>query len=276
MRRFIITASLVAFAAGLAVSGAQQSGTLVLRSGETLTGELVDLGGVGFTFRVNGQDREIARNDVVSIDFGGGSLDVPAEARSLEAGASLAILRSGELVQGQFYDVSGTRPLRIVFRTNSGERELASTDVRRIYVTRPDDALVGSTGTPGSDQGRTVVVSGRSGWTNTGINVTSGQRLRFESSGEIVFSPRGHVARPAGSVDNLFDSNAPLPNALQGALIARIGPGTAARGRGASSGAFVIGDQTTVVMPSGGALFLGVNDSGLSDNRGEFTVRIFQ
>jgi hypothetical protein len=61
----------------------------------------------------------------------------------------------------------------------------------------------------------------------------------------------------------------------QGALIGRVGG--VARGRGASGGqVFQIGDQTSVVMPADGTLYLGVNDSGLDDNRGNFSVRIGQ
>jgi hypothetical protein len=112
-------------------------------------------------------------------------------------------------------------------------------------------------------------VSARTAWTNTGIQVRSGDELRFETTGEIVFSPRGHVANSAGSVDRLFDSRAPIPSALQGALIGRIASGGRATGA-----AFGIGNLTSVVMPGDGTLFLGVNDSGLNDNSGQFTVKI--
>lgn len=277
MRRLIVTASAVVIAAGLAVPYAQQSGTLVLRSGSTVAGELVDLGGSGFTFRVNGQDREIPRHEVAAIDFGGSSMDVPAEARDLPAGANLVQLRSGEIVQGEFYDVSGTQPLRIVFRTGGGERVFQGHDVRRIFMVRASDTAVTPVAPAPEPGGTTVVVSSRTAWTSTGINVRRGQQVRFEASGEVTFSPRGHVARPAGSVDNLFDSNAPVPTALQGSLVGRVGSGSAARGRSAgAAGAFAIGSQSTVTMPADGVLFLGVNDSGLNDNRGEFSVTIRQ
>ena len=53
-------------AAALLVTGsafAQESATLTLRSGQTVSGQLVDLGGVGYTIRVNGADRQIPQND---------------------------------------------------------------------------------------------------------------------------------------------------------------------------------------------------------------------
>src|SRR5438105_18223 len=64
----------VALLVGIAAV-AQENATLTLKSGEQITGQLVDLGGVGFTVRVNGQDRQIPQNDVAVIDFTGGSID---------------------------------------------------------------------------------------------------------------------------------------------------------------------------------------------------------
>ena len=72
------------------------------------------------------------------------------------------------------------------------------------------------------------------------------------------------VAAPAGSKSGRKATGAPLPNALAGALIGRIGNGQA----------FAIGNQTTVQMPAAGQLFLGVNDDGFDDNQGEFRVDI--
>jgi hypothetical protein len=257
-------------AAGL-TAGAQQSGTLVLKSGATLTGELVDLGGTSVAFRVNGESRDIPKGDIASIDFGGGDMEVPAAARELSPGTHLIQLRSGEVVQGEFFDVAGAQPIRITVRTAGGERIFNGPDVKRIYMTRTETASASAT--PSNiGPGTTVIVSSRTAWTNTNIQVRRGQEVRFEANGEVVFSPRGHVAKPAGSVDNLFDSNAPVPSAPQGALIGRVGAARVARS--AAGSVFPIAGQSTVVMPADGVLFLGVNDSGVNDNRGEFTVKI--
>jgi hypothetical protein len=267
--RFAVTSVGVALA-GMLVLVAQQHATLTLGSGAVITGELIDLGAGGFTVRVNGENREIRRDEVRMIDFGGDAAGTPSEATSLTAGASVAQLRSGEAVVGEFYDISGTSPLRITFRTANGERVLQSSDVRRIYVTRAEQTAAapptpGPTPTP-IEGGKTVTVSARTAWTATGVNVARGQTVRFSATGEIQFSPQNHKATPAGSVDNLFDSRAPVRSALQGALVGRV---TAARTGGA---AFLIGDRGSVVMPADGQLFLGVNDSGLGDNQGSFTV----
>lgn len=273
MRRLITAAAAVtALAVGLSVSAAQQASTLVLKSGALVNGDLMDLGGGGFTIKVAGQDREIPRNEVVTIDFGGGPMPVPDAAKNLSPGASLVVLKSGEAVAGEFYDISGTQPLRITMRTAGGERVFTSNDVRLVYMQRMGGAESATVAPGGVAGGSTVSVSARTAWTTTGVNVTQGQTVRFVSTGEVIFSPKGHVARPAGSVDNLSDSEAPVRNAPQGALIGRVG---AARGRGGNSGStFLIGDQATVVMPASGTLFLGVNDSGLDDNRGNFSVQV--
>ena len=56
----------------------------------------------------------------------------------------------------------------------------------------------------------------------------------------------------------------PLPSALAGALIGRIGNGAP----------FGIGNQTLVPMPATGELFLGVNDDEVGDNSGGFVVDV--
>lgn len=281
MRRQLTAASLVLVFAGFVAVAAQQSATLTLTSGQQLSGELVDLGGVGFTFRVNGQERQIPRGEVRSIDFAGGGGEAPEAARNLAAGTNLAVLRNGETVQGEFYDVSGTQPLRLTFRTSGGERVIPAGEVSRIYLTRADGASASTSGAQASGQAanaaqRTITVPARTAWTPTGIVVRQGQTVRFDASGEIRFSPRNDMARPAGSTNNLFDQNAPLPKSLQGALIGRIGEAarTARATRAGSAGGsiFGIGDQGSIVMPASGMLYLGINDSGLDDNSGEFSV----
>jgi hypothetical protein len=268
MRRLLSIAGLAVLATGLTVSGFQQSATVSLKSGSTLSGELVDLGGSGFTFRVNGQERQIPRDDVAFIDFGGGDLDVPQAARELQSGTNLAILKSGETVQGQFYDIGGAAPIQITFRTSSGERVISGNDIRRIYMTAaPGSPATASASAGGGNVAATVNVSARQ-WTNTGLTVRQGERLTFHAEGQVTFAP-GRTAGPGGSGDNLFDTKSPVPTALQGSLVGRIGGSRAAR-----AGAFAIGGQQSVVMPADGVLFLGVNDSGLDDNQGQFTVKI--
>jgi hypothetical protein len=273
MRRYLITACLGVLLTGtVAFTSPQQSATLTLRSGATLSGELVDLGGAGFTFRVNGQDRDIPKGDVQSIDFGGSAIEVPNAAMTLDGGTHLLVLRNGEVVAGEFFDIGGANPIRLTFRTSTGERQYSGSDVRRIYMARVGDAPATAAATAGGQAattgvGRTVRVLARNPWTQTGITVRQGQVVRFEASGEVQISANT-VAIPTGNHQNLFDKQAPMPNVLQGALIGRV-----VAGRGGAT-PFGIGNQATITMPSSGQLFLAVNDSQRNDNSGEYSVVI--
>ena len=97
---------------------AQQSATLLTKSGERISGELVDMGGSDFTMRVNGQERRVAIGDVAVLDFGGTAENLPAgELNRLTAGQNVIVLKNGETFEGKLYDVGGTTPLRITFTT---------------------------------------------------------------------------------------------------------------------------------------------------------------
>src|SRR5262245_4306760 len=129
---------------------AQENATLTLRSGDQVTGQLVDLGGIGFTVRVNGHERQIPQNDVAVIDFTGGSIDW-----NNYNGHSQIVLRNGQTIEGQLYDIGGTVPLRLTIRTPSGERELSSHEVARIILARPSNA--GAMPTSGSQTTQSTI-----------------------------------------------------------------------------------------------------------------------
>jgi hypothetical protein len=113
--------------------------------------------------------------------------------------------------------------------------------------------------------GRIVTVSPRTPWTATGITVNEGDVIVFDARGTAQLSGDANdVAIPAGARSERHAANAPLPDALAGALIGRIG----------NSAAFGIGNQTQLRAPASGQLYLGVNDDVLSDNRGGFRVSV--
>jgi hypothetical protein len=259
--------------AGVAYVGAvqaQENATLTLRSGERVTGQLVDLGGVGFSVRVNGQDRQIPTNDVAVIDFTGGTVTNEDWAK-VAGGNQVAILRNGDTINGTLYDIGGTSPLKLTFKTSNGDRDIPSSEVSRIILSRTDAAAaaVGTGGTGSANltpaTGNGIVVSARTPWTPTGLTVRRGEVLTFNTTGEIQLSTAADdVASSAGAKSQRYATNSPLPRAFAGALIARIGNGAP----------FPIGNQTSVAMPAAGQLFLGINDDGFDDNAGEFRVEI--
>ena len=261
-----IIALAVAATAYVGVAQAQENATLTLRSGEKISAQLIDLGGVGFTVRINGQERQIPTNDVAVIDFTGGSMTNDDWAK-VNAGQHVTWLRSGETINGNLYDIAGTTPLRLTLQTNSGERVVGSNEVARIVLARTDAAVAGTTGTTSTREtatGNGIVVSARQAWTPTGLTVRRGEVLTFNTTGEVQLSAdTNDIAGSAGAKSQRYAANSPLPRNFAGALIARVG-----------TQVFPIGNQSTVTMPASGQLFLGINDDGFEDNVGEFRVQV--
>lgn len=258
-----VVASVVAALAVAYTAVAQENATVTLRSGERLSAQLMDMGGAGFTVRVNGQERQIPTNDVSVIDFTGAGA-TQSDWDRLGSG-QVIVLKNGEVLNGQFTDVGGSSPLRLSFTINGQNRDFTSNDVARIILSRPADAptSVATTGGASSIIGAgvgTITVQGNQQWTPTGLNARRGETLNFRASGEIKFGPAS--ASPAGSGE--INQGNPLPSAPTGALIGRIGTGQP----------FLIGNQSQVQAPAAGQLFLGINDSYVGDNSGTFQVEL--
>lgn len=259
LKRTFVALAIAAVAVGAA--WAQESVTLTLRSGERLSGHLVDLGGVGFTMRVDGQERRIPKGDVALIDFSGSSMS-QADWDRVSGGQHIIWLRNGDTFSGQLVDVSGGTPKRLTIRTDTGERNLSANEVARIAMARPTSTGTATTGSAGG--GQTITVSARQQWTPTGITLRRGERVTVNASGEIRLSgDPNDIATASGVKNQRFDPGAPLPRTLAGALIGRIGNGRP----------FGIGTQNSFEADAG-QLFLGINDSNLTDNEGEFHVEI--
>lgn len=264
-RTVIAGMAVMALAAG---TYAQEQATIVLRSGDKVSGQVVDLNASGFIVRVSGKEQQIGRHEVAVIDFAGSGNVSDADWAKLQSGPGV-VLRSGETVPGQLYDIGGTSPLRITLKTPSGERDLSSAEVGRIVLAQPTGTATGASSatgsTPSVPEGKGIAVSGNSQWTPTGVTVRSGDVLRFSTTGEVRLSAdASDVAGAAGARSQRKAAGSPLPQNFAGALIARVGNGEP----------FPIGDQTQVTMPASGQLFLGINDDVVSDNQGGFRVNV--
>lgn len=264
LKRTVLTALCTAALLVTGVAAAQDSATLTLRSGEKVSGQLVDLGGVGYTIRVNGSDRQIAQNDVAVVDFTGGTMSDADWAKF--TGPSVVVLRNGQTVNGSLSDIGGTSPLKLTIRTADGDREMSSTDVARIIMARPENAVATSGTNPpaAAPVPGAINIPANQPWTSTGISVRKGQTLTFSTTGQVQLSTDGNdIADANGSKNARYAANAALKNVLAGALIGRIGTNGAP---------FAIGNMSTIVAPAAGILYLGVNDDGFGDNQGGFQV----
>jgi hypothetical protein len=102
------------------------------------------------------------------------------------------------------------------------------------------------------------------GWTNSGLVVRKGQRLRISATGRVSLGG-GRFSTPAGMV-GVADNEKLMRNDATGALIAVIGDD--------NDDFLLIGTRRELVAQRDGVLFLGVNEGNLNDNTGSYDVVI--
>ena len=270
----VLTVSLVPVSSRAAAQGSDDV-TVLLRSGERVSGRLEDLNNGTLFVRVSPNDqRRWPIGQVALIDYVGGAQGLPETETGPASGADhVIVMRNSQLVHGRLLDIEGgagsDKPddRRVyVFRTTSGdERRVAAEQVGRLYLGQFPGGQSSSTGggltMPASASG--VRVAANQPWTSTGIRVQSGQQVMFNVQGEVQLST-SNADRATAAGGGRRAERAPLPGALAGALIGRIGNGAP----------FGIGNQAQVPMPATGELFLGINDDEVGDNSGGFVVDV--
>jgi hypothetical protein len=102
------------------------------------------------------------------------------------------------------------------------------------------------------------------GWTNSGLVVRKGQRLRISASGRVSLG-RGRFSTPGGQA-SIQDNDKLMRNEATGALIAVIGDD--------NDDFILIGPRREFVAQRDGVLFLGVNEGDLTDNTGSYDIVI--
>jgi len=102
------------------------------------------------------------------------------------------------------------------------------------------------------------------GWTNSGLVVRKGQRLRISASGRVSIG-KGRFSTPGG-VTSIQDQDKLMRNEATGALIAVIGDD--------NDDFILIGPRREFVAQRDGVLFLGVNEGDLTDNTGSYDIVI--
>jgi PA-IL-like protein len=117
-----------------------------------------------------------------------------------------------------------------------------------------------------SSRDRLITVPARQAWTDTGIDVKTGDVVRFAAEGTVLRGP-GQEDGPAGEMNSPMNDRRPVPARPAGALIGRIGT--------SPSDVFFIGDDRGGFrVRTSGRLHLGVNDHYYADNSGSFEVRV--
>jgi len=101
------------------------------------------------------------------------------------------------------------------------------------------------------------------GWTNSGLVVRKGQRLRISATGRVSLGT-GRFSTPAGIAGT--DNDKLMRTEATGALIAVIGDD--------NDEFLLIGTRRDFVAQRDGVLFLGVNEGNLADNTGTYDAVI--
>ncbi|MEO6237466.1 MAG: GMC family oxidoreductase, partial [Vicinamibacterales bacterium] len=110
-----------------------------------------------------------------------------------------------------------------------------------------------------------VTIQANQPWTSTGVTVRKGQTINLTTSGQVQLSDDvNDIADANGAKSGRMATGGTL-RVPAGALIGRIGP---------NGTPFGVGAQTSIVAPAAGVLFLGVNDDGFADNKGNYQVVI--
>ena len=262
---------------GAAVT-AQTDATVQLRDGSKVNGRIEELTKGELFVRVSQHDqRRIPVGQVALIDLVGGASGLPAtELREATGPEHLLLLTNGSSVKGRLVAISGgqgsaqeNEPRTYVFQSERGTQNYPLNQVARVYLGSYPGTAAATSGNevsdldPGAATPGSIRVPASAGWVSTGMRVRRGERIAFNTTGEVQLSDnRNDRARSAGTTRTA--ANSPIPTANAGALIGRIGNGQP----------FGIGDQSAVPMPDAGLLYLAVNDDERSDNAGEFVVTI--
>jgi len=271
----------IVIGAALVVAGAAAAVTFITTSGDRHVGDIamssapsasmpegelaLERGAVRLSF---------GTEQVAMIDFAGVTPPA-AELRTLADDGHHVVLRNGRPLQGRLVSL---RPDVLRFHNNAVGRteEYRVTDVSRIYLNTErvrsifnlQDASSDPSFPPtswGNRRTGEVTVAGSIGWIDTGLDVTAGDRITFQSTGQVRLSgDRTSVTGPAG-IGEARSPNYPVPAVAAGALIARIDDGAPF---------FIGGGRQVATMPQSGRLRLGVNDDNVNDNAGAFRVRM--
>ena len=125
----------------------------------------------------------------------------------------------------------------------------------------------GAASSPGSASAN-VTVTGDKTWVDTGMDVSTGDKLHITATGTVNMGNNTGVT-PNGVQRGWVDTLRPLmvPSAGRGALVGRIGNSDAAT-------PFLVGADGTILVPFGGRLYLGINQDQTQAPDGKYQVHI--
>ena len=231
---------------------------------------------VAFADTIRLKDGSVIRGQVIGFKDQQFVVLVGAGARGRRSQITLYM----EDVESIEFDSAGNAP--IITDSNAGQASRPVTqNTTRPPVQQPDNSQdTGPDYTPSQPTGqqnpsqasptffqintRVRGDSASNGWTNSGLVVRRGQRIRVSASGRVTLGA-GRVSTPAG-VPAIQDTEKLMRSYPTGALIAVIGDD--------NDDFIFIGGRREFIAQRDGVLFLGVNEGNLSDNTGSYDIVI--
>jgi hypothetical protein len=219
--------------------------TIRLKDGSVIRGQVIGFKDQQFTILIGGNARgrrgqtTVYVEDVESIEFDANTSNNP-NTEDLTAQNNPPAMRPTNSNNQPDNTISNTRPLDPQPTSSSAPPTFFTIKVG----VRADNA--------------------NNGWTNSGLVVRKGQRLRISASGRVSLG-RGRFSTPGG-LNGISDQDKLMRNEATGALIAVIGDD--------NDDFILIGPRREFVAQRDGVLFLGVNEGDLADNTGTYDIVI--
>lgn len=243
--------SLMVFALVLGVTLPALADTIRLKDGSVIRGQIVSFKNEQFTITVGSGARgrksqiTVYMEDVESIEFDNG-------------GNTSSQTDSNNNNTQPVYQPPTTQP--------ANNQPTNNNSTSQPPTTQPTN----NTSSPGNNPSffqinvRVRADNASNGWTNSGLVVRRGQRLKISASGRVSLGQNRFGT--ADGLANITDRDKLMRNSPTGGLIAVIGDD--------NDDFIFIGRGHDFVAQRDGVLFLGVNEGNLADNTGAFDVVI--
>ena len=230
----------------LATTAPLLADTIRLKDGSVIRGQVIGFKDQQFTILIGGNARgrrgqtTVYVEDVESIEFDANTSSTPSNTEDLTA-------------------QNNPPPMRQSNSSNQSDSGINSNPPRSI-----DPPVSSATPTFFTIKVGVRADNANNGWTNSGLVVRKGQRLRISASGRVSLG-RGRFSTPGG-LSTITDQDKLMRNEATGALIAVIGDD--------NDDFILIGPRRDFVAQRDGVLFLGVNEGDLADNTGTYDIVI--
>lgn len=265
MRKRCLT-TLLAAALVLGLGASVVADTIRLRDGSVIRGQIVSFRDQQFTVLIGSGARgrrsqiTLYMEDVESIEFSNAASAAGAANESNNAGNNDGA--------AAVYDAERTTTPSTTRTAPVEPRTTAPSSTPRTNPTPDAASNPPSTSAPSSQffqiNVRVRADNTTNGWTNTGLVVRRGQRLRINALGRISLGG-GRFSTPTG-LPNIPDANKLMRNDPTGGLIAVVGDD--------NDNFIFVGSRSEFTAERDGILFLGVNEGNLNDNTGNYEAVI--